>query len=439
MKGRRHRGVGIVAVAAVFLVIGSLAWAGSTREQPAKPVTIELWDFQNTENWTQAFNGIFAAFQKDHPNVTINRKTQSFAEGEATVKAAALSGNIPDILNLWAGEIMFSWEDGGLIENLEPVLRADKVWWDRIGKVVTGDPVARDRNGKGIWVVPADVYTEVALYYKDVSKANGLVDPPLTVDDIVANAEKLKSATSLIPIGTGILDPGMLRELFLVFVAQQLGDGMKALDMYQAAERGTQAWQNDVFLTAVTGIAKLARYHTSDALTLDQQTVGYQRLFTKKTWYEWYCGSWMIGEFEKQAAQDIQAGNAGIAPYPAVTRDVKADFTVSGMGATLSLSTKTKNRDVALALLKFLSDPVSTTVFAKNSIFPAAPVPNAQSILSPFFAQYLNTVGPLKIVPYPIGVVADATNEFQTNLQNMFLGELTPAKVLQNMDKFTKK
>lgn len=398
-----------------------------------EPYTIQMWDFQNAENWTNAYNEIFDLFKKDHPNISFDRKAQSFADGEALLKAAALSGNIPDILNLWAGEILFSFIDAGLIENLEPYMTADADWWSWVQKPVLADPALRDRSGKGIWWSPVDVYSEMSLYFKDISKQYELADPPLKISDFTAAGEKLKGS-DLIPIGTGILDPGMFRELFLLFVSQQLGDGIKALNMYQQAERGEISWNNDEFKNALNAINALNQLHSKDALTIDQQAAGYQRLYTKKTWYEWMCGSWMLGDAEKQLAADVAAGNLGIAPYPACTDSVQANFTVSGTGCVYSLSAKSPRKEIVLEFLKFLNSPTVTPILLKNSIFPAGPVENPESIVSPFFAQYITEVSKLQVSPYPIGVVPEVTNEFQTNLQNMFSGEITPDEVLANMD-----
>ena len=402
-----------------------------------EPYTLTLWHMQNVEAYIDAYNEIAAKFTEEHPNISFEFRTQSWADMEALLKAGALSGDLPDLFNLWAGETLFSFIENDLIVDYLPFMKADEEWWSYIGGLVESDPSGRDRDGNGFYFGPTDVYTEMVFYYKDMSEKYGLVDPPKTVSDVVANGEILM-AEGILPIGTGMLDAGIFTENFGVFVAQQLGDGMATIDMYQAAQKGEISWQNDVFLNALNAIDKMNALMSPDALSLDQQVIGYERLFNKETWYEFMVGSWMTGELETQAAEEIAAGNIGIAPYPAVLDDLEPNFAMGGIGANFSLNAESPRKELAMEFVKFTESPAATGILVSHSITPAGPVDDPSKYSdSEFFADYIAATNDLNIVVYLISVNPDAHSAFLENLQNMFLGEVTPEEVLANMDEVT--
>ena len=60
-----------------------------------------MWDYQNVEAWTNAYNEIVAKYQETHPNVQVERRALSHEGGEELVKFSSVTrtGSEPKIDN----------------------------------------------------------------------------------------------------------------------------------------------------------------------------------------------------------------------------------------------------------------------------------------------------------------------------------------------------
>ena len=61
--------------AIIAVTIGALAAAGAfgtgDSEAEEQTTTVTMWDYQNVEAWTNAYNEIVAKYQETHPNVQV--------------------------------------------------------------------------------------------------------------------------------------------------------------------------------------------------------------------------------------------------------------------------------------------------------------------------------------------------------------------------------
>ena len=168
--------------AIIAATIGALAAAGAfgtgDSEAEAGTTTITMWDYQNVEAWTNAYNEIVAKYQETHPDVQVERRALSHEGGEELVKAAALAGNLPDLVPFEPGEPFNTAVEQGIIEDMEPDITADPEWFSWVERYLA-DPGMR-YNGKGIYRIAADVYHIVSFFYRDLAPA------PRTVPELVA-------------------------------------------------------------------------------------------------------------------------------------------------------------------------------------------------------------------------------------------------------------
>ena len=422
-----------VQTAIIAATIGALAAAGAfgtgDSEAEEQTTTITMWDYQNVEAWTNAYSEIVAKYQETHPNVQVERRALSHEGGEELVKAAALAGNLPDLVPFEPGEPFNTAVEQGIIEDMEPDIAADPEWFSWVERYLA-DPGMR-YNGKGIYRIAADVYHIVSFFYRDLAPA------PRTVPELVATALQLQGQ-GLLPVGNAYIGGYAQANSFGVFVSQQVGDAEQAWDMFGKAARGEISWQNEIFRNAAEAVVEIYGVSAPDSIAWDLVAEEYQKIFNKEAWYFMYLGSWMLGELETQAAEEVQAGNLGVSLYPGVKEGVAGNFYGGGIGAHYSLNADAKDRAATLEWAKFINSPDASEIFLKYSIMPAgAPVENAERYVSSFFAEYLDVVATGKQTPeFNIGYFnPDAYDAYITGWDELFTGDKTVAEYLENMDR----
>jgi len=122
--------VGVVALATVVAACGSAgtpsaspgpsAGASSTSPGPSTDsakVTLTLWQNLGQGNQADVVPKLIAAFEKTHPNITINNVQQPRSQYFALLSAAAISQTGPDLVNMWTG--LFTMQYRSYLENLK--------------------------------------------------------------------------------------------------------------------------------------------------------------------------------------------------------------------------------------------------------------------------------------------------------------------------------
>jgi multiple sugar transport system substrate-binding protein len=159
--------------------------AAASRAQAA-PVTLNVWtiDFQN-----QYMFPLSKAFEKLHPDITINVKHVQFQDMNNDLARASITGDAPDVSYI-DNPYIDLFRSRGLLLNLAPMLAQSKVI--DLSKFYAG-PVAAVKYGDAVYGIPRGANT-LALYYNaDMFKAAGLDPdkPPQTWAELLADAKKL--------------------------------------------------------------------------------------------------------------------------------------------------------------------------------------------------------------------------------------------------------
>ena len=175
----------------VLLVIALMSTMVLSFASAEEKVTIEILSLKTEEAAQNAFNEMFANFQKMYPNVEFDLQSMSSDNLKTTMRARAASGDMPDIVT-WMKEIepeyLMDLTGQAFLDNLN----AD---------TVAGANAIYD---EGIYAMPID-NGYIALYYnKDVLAANN-VELPTTLDEFRTVCETLV-ANGVTPFATGCLD-----------------------------------------------------------------------------------------------------------------------------------------------------------------------------------------------------------------------------------------
>ena len=116
--------------------------AATTGFDTSKPVTITMWDTENSPGPSKAEDTLIKQFEQKYPNVTVKRVVKNFDDYMATIKLAASSADAPDVFQ---GNEGYSTDQAlvkaGLIVPLDSMMKA--YGWDtRFGNTCDARPVA---------------------------------------------------------------------------------------------------------------------------------------------------------------------------------------------------------------------------------------------------------------------------------------------------------
>src|ERR1700733_15556424 len=103
------------AVAATLVLAGTFYAAGPA--SASAKTTLTLWQNYGTEQNAVATKNLIAAFEKLHPNITINDVAQPGTNYFQLLQSSAISGSGPDLAVMWTG--VYDLQYASLLENLK--------------------------------------------------------------------------------------------------------------------------------------------------------------------------------------------------------------------------------------------------------------------------------------------------------------------------------
>jgi len=398
-------------------------------EEVEEPITLSMWDVQASPVYKTMVEEIFALYQESHPNVSFDRKGLSYDESRELLKSAALAGNLPDFYTLSSAEIR-EWYDEGHVLNLKPYLDADPEWESKLLYPVDSPAVSLD-NGNIVCALGSQAWHMYMIYFKDMHEQYNL-EEPTTVDAIVRNNEILE-ANGITSFATGVQSPSQFSDIWVCFVA--MIDGNR--DRISQAELGEISWQNETFITAAEAIKKLEPCFADDALSVDEFTDGHTRLYSKEYWGGIYYYEQMFSELTEALPEDVENGNVILAPWPLPTPDSDPEVQEGGVGTDFIVNANSPHIDACIEFYKFWHSTEVTKILVKNSLPPAVKIDFdlGEVVEDPLFLQALEIVNEHpKQYQNAFFYNADAQAKLRENLTNMFIGNITPEQVFEDMD-----
>jgi multiple sugar transport system substrate-binding protein len=141
MNGRTRRhvlGAGAAMAGGAFAAACGNSATGTAPAANAAPVSLRVTSWLVEQPSVEAYSKeLFAPFRELSPNTTLTQEATAFAAYPDKVQAYAASGDLPDILEVsyaWFPE----WIKLGLLENLDPLVKRDKINPGDYDKTVTG-------------------------------------------------------------------------------------------------------------------------------------------------------------------------------------------------------------------------------------------------------------------------------------------------------------
>ncbi len=182
-----------------IVAIACMAMVGATVVQAQEKLEIFSW-WAGDEG--PALEALIKAYGELYPNVEVINSTVTGGSGvnaRAVLKTRMLGGDPPDSFQVHAGqELIGTWVAAKRMEDLTPLYKSEG--W--MTKFPMGLIALLSAKG-GIWSVPVNIHRSNIMWYVPENLKKWGVQPPKTMADFLATAQKLRDGGMQYPLVVG--------------------------------------------------------------------------------------------------------------------------------------------------------------------------------------------------------------------------------------------
>ena len=439
----RSRWLAATAAAALALTAGACAPGGDdegggtetdaseieTDVSAMGDVTLTVWDQEVRSGMDKQLDALNAAFEKEYPNVTIDRVSRSFEDLNKTVRLAINSPDAPDVVQANNGRsIMGAFVEAEMLRSLDGY--ADVYGWDeRLSPEVQSLASYTEDGttfGEGnLYGVPLTGEL-VGLWYSK-SKLDQLgIDPPETTEDLEAALQKAADEGE-VPIQFGNKEgwPGIHE---FGFVQNQFVPAEEIRDLGFGVEGAS--WTSPENEQAATTLSSWA----AD----DYFSEGFNGLDYDPAWQSFaegdgaflIAGTWVLADLSEAMGNDV----GFMLPPVGETGDVTV---TGGTGLPFAITEAAgDNADAAAAYIDFISSADAMVEIGEAGNLPvygsgSLPAEGAQAdVLEAWTAA--NDQG--AIVPYLDYATPDFYDLLTAEVQDLMAGSEEPEAFLATLE-----
>ena len=157
----------------------------------AQPVTITYWHSHNPVETKELEGTVIPAFEKAHPNIIVQDQVIPTNDFHKKLLTAIAGGTAPDVARIdiaWLPE----FGDLGALATLDTLMPD----FSTFQNAVYPGPLSTNLLKGHYYGLPLDTNTRVWVWNKDLYTKAGLSAAPTTIDDMLADCAKLKSAAN---------------------------------------------------------------------------------------------------------------------------------------------------------------------------------------------------------------------------------------------------
>ncbi len=422
MKGYLRKalaGLGLASLVTTAAACGSTsstAATTATTANTATPVTLTLWQNLGNGNQAQMVPVLIKAFERLHPNITIDNVQQPRANYFSLLQAAAVSQSGPDLVNMWTGLFTMQYKSyleplGSLVPKSD-LANVSGLQWSNVGFSKTSNP----------YVIPLQQQFYIGFYNKALFQKAGITSVPTDWSELFADCKLLKaSGTTCIEEGTQNLSG----EFYPWYNLSYLMAGSLSLSQWEELYNGSIKWSSPIVQTQLANWQKLFAdgYINSDALT----ATNVQSDFLKGKAAMIFKGNWDTAQFSQQ-----MGSNVGVITPPYSAAPAKKIVEFAGNG--LAITSYSPHKAAAAEFLQFLTTPAAGKIVAQAGLIPDV---KGVSPTDPLAKQMVDMVQNQGYSVYPM-----LDNIIQTTLVNsgstifpaMLTGGMSPAAAGTQMD-----
>jgi raffinose/stachyose/melibiose transport system substrate-binding protein len=347
---------------AAFVVL-ALVLAAARAPADTK-VTLKMGDNlpDRTNTWGAVVEQINAEFKAANPGTEFVTESYPDQPYQQKIKIYATAKQLPDVFKFWSfTSLLKPLVDGGSVEPL------DRSELDKLDYL----PGALDSNvynGK-LYGIPVSTDMWVIYYNKTLFNDAG-VEPPATVDELVALAAKFK-ARGLVPMVTDGKDAWPLCVTFDQLAWRISGDATLPAKALARKARFT----DPVFVQAATEIVRMikAGLFQDDLMVSDYGAA--RNLFGQGRAAMYLMGSWELGLGTDRTFSDAFRTHVDAFKFPLVAGGKgKTDDLFAWYGGNYVVSSASKNKALGKKYLAFYARRFPALAWEKQAAMPAQKV-----------------------------------------------------------------
>ena len=372
----RKKTVAMLLTAA--MTCGMLAGCGgqgdSSKEASGDTLTVMCVGTE-ADTYIDAYNSIAEKFSEDN-EYGVKVKIDFYENEQYKTKLTTLmaSNAVPDVFLTWELSYLQPFVEGGKVTDITSYLEKDAEWKDSFADG-TLDLLSYDGKNYGI---PTQKSLCVMFYNKKIFEENG-VRVPSTYDEFLSVCDTLKSngVTPMAMCGTDAWIP--------VQFVQQIAGGMAGDKLFQDICNGSEKWNNETHVKAAEEVKKMA-----DAGYFQDGYIGMgpeesTDLFTNGKSAMYFMGAWDADKIQKSGIGE----DAGALVLPAYDAQYN-NISVGSVDTSFAVSETCKNKDAAVAFLKFwTSQEMEEMLLYENGRIPADNFELDTSKLTPLMGEVL--------------------------------------------------
>jgi raffinose/stachyose/melibiose transport system substrate-binding protein len=404
----------VLGLSALFFLAGFAIFAAGAG------TVIQFWSWNNEGSYPVVHQDAQARFEKDHPGVTIQREYISYGEYLVKLKAVLSGEEAPDVFQIpWAGEYTELARSGKLLPLTDALKKGFPTFFPNIMKAISVDGNA--------WAVPLDLNTLQIAYNKTMFETMGL-SVPRTKDELIAIAKKLSDAGKFaVALGTKDLWAGA--DVFFAQVAYTDPTHSRMA----MADSGRISWNSPEFVRAAQAAADYVKQGViaPGANSMDA-FVGAKNLFIQQQAAMFYpVGNFVTGGITNDVGDTFEWS---LFPWPGLAKGAEA-LPTGGVAEMFVVSKDSKNTDLALEFLKYMTNDEGKEVLVQNDFIPSSTYKGSVT-KSPLYKNMLDAQSKSQSrVVYNTVVYSAIMN----GMQGIYGGTLTPQAFIDSLVKAAKK
>ena len=328
------------------------------------------------DTYIDGYNAIAEKFSEDNEyGVTVEIEFYENEQYKTKLTTLMASNAVPDIFFTWELSYLQPFVEGGKVADITSYLEEDQEWKNSFADG-TLDLLAYDGKNYG---VPTQKSLCVMFYNKQIFEENG-VEVPTTYEEFLEVCQTLKDngVTPMTMCGRDAWIPAQF--------VQQIAGGMAGDQLFTDVCDGTEPWNNETHVKAAEEVKKMADngYFQDGYIGMGPEES--TDLFTSGQAAMYFQGAWDADKCAKSEVGD----NVGAFVLPAYDPQYN-NISVGSVDTSFSVSENCKNKDAAVAFLKYWTSQESEdSLLYDYGRIPAGNYEIDESKLSPLMIDVLN-------------------------------------------------
>ena len=381
----------------------------------AEPITLTMWSIATeSDSFNPAYTKAIADYEAAHPNVKIVHETFENESYKTKIKSAVAANELPDIFYTWGGGFSKSFVESG------KVYAIDDYYTDEYKAQLSTAALGNATYDGKLYGVTYTTPISLLYYNKAMFDKLGL-SAPTTFDELKAVCQKFLD-NGITPFGISVKDTWVTAMCHDALTLKSVGPTA----LKDVLTKAGGSYDSADFLNADTKFMELvdmgAFIDGATGLSNDEASA----MFYDGTVPMYITGSWMGGSIMTDAANP---GDFDVAPIP-VLNSATAKITdfMGGAADTLMVAESSPNKEAAAQAVFELSKSISMYAYLSGSGIPAWKVDYDDSTVNAITAKEAELAGNATSFTlwFDTLMEADDAGEYLANLQELYVGNMTP-------------